>query len=164
MIDLTTAVALAYLVDRFWSKVNKRGDDECWEWTGSLEHGHAGRYGYMRDGRDRIRVTRFSWVLHNGPIPDGMMVCHHCDNPPCVNPRHLFLGTQHDNMVDMHAKHRHPRRVPRKLNDIAAARIRELYAHGMRNKELAEMFGVQPSTITYVVQGRTWGPEARKER
>ena len=90
--------------NRFWVKVDKRSDDECWEWIGCRSNKG---YGWIVDDDSQQMVaSRFSWRLHNGPIPDGMLICHTCDNPPCVNPQHLFLGTKTDNMRDMVAKGR----------------------------------------------------------
>lgn len=92
--------------ERFWAKVDK--GDGCWEWTG----GRANRgYGHVEPVRGQNRSAhRVSWELTNGPIPDGLWVLHRCDNPPCVRPSHLFLGTHADNMRDMEAKGRgkHP--------------------------------------------------------
>jgi hypothetical protein len=95
------------LEERFWEKVAK--GDGCWLWTASL--GSTG-YGQIcvRDEKGQYRQTkahRVSWILTNGPIPGGLQVLHKCDNPPCVNPDHLFLGTAIDNMRDMAAKGRH---------------------------------------------------------
>ena len=89
-------------MERFWAKVDKSGD--CWLWTASkTKEG----YGYFRfDGAMR-KAHRMSWLLTNGEIPEGMLVCHTCDNPSCVNPKHLWLGTNRDNMDDMNAKGRH---------------------------------------------------------
>jgi hypothetical protein len=89
------------LVERFWARVRK--GPECWEFAGPTRKG----YGQLGVGSGRhISAHRISWELANGPIPDGMQVLHTCDNPPCVNPAHLFLGTHQDNMDDMVAKGR----------------------------------------------------------
>ncbi len=93
------------LVDRFWSKFD-RPEHGCWEWRAALhEHG----YGIMGKGprsAGLIRAHRVSWLLFNGPIPDDLEVLHHCDNPKCVRPDHLFLGTQKDNIHDCISKGR----------------------------------------------------------
>lgn len=88
----------APIADRFWAKVEKT--EGCWEWTGSKSRKG---YGQFNEGR----AHRVSWEMHNGPIPEGMFVCHHCDNPPCVRPDHLFIGDNAANMRDAFAKGRH---------------------------------------------------------
>jgi hypothetical protein len=87
---------------RFWRNVQKTAD--CWVWTGARS---GAGYGQININDVLVFTHRFSWELHHGPIPDGLLVCHHCDNPPCCNPAHLFLGTPSDNMVDKIRKGRH---------------------------------------------------------
>jgi hypothetical protein len=92
------------LLERFWSKVNK--SDGCWTWTGSKT---TAGYGLIWNGKDTsapVYVHRLSWELHFGEIPDGLSVCHRCDNPTCVRPDHLFLGTDKDNSDDKITKGR----------------------------------------------------------
>jgi len=93
------------LEQRFWRKVDRRGPDECWPWTGGKT---PCGYGLIRSsGHGHLRQThRVSWILANGSIPRGMCVLHSCDNPPCCNPAHLWLGTHAENMADRDAKGR----------------------------------------------------------
>jgi hypothetical protein len=101
---------------RFWRCVLKKEGDGCWEWVSNRSKaGHGSKrarqrgegYGYfMFNWETKMLAHRYSWELHHGPIPKGMLVCHRCDNPPCVRPDHLFLGTYKDNAHDMVAKGR----------------------------------------------------------
>lgn len=110
--------------DRFWGHVDKSDPEGCWIWTGAMvwsptrrKYGYTTTYGYTfigsrADGSLRmIHAHRLSWMIANGPIPEGMQVLHKCDNPPCVRPDHLFLGTKSDNSKDMVSKGRHGRRT-----------------------------------------------------
>ena len=161
-------------MDRFWSKVNKSG--ECWTWTASSFKDGYGKF-WLR-GRNRY-ANRVSWELAYGVDPGGMMVCHSCDNPPCVRPEHLFLGTQKDNRRDAVAKGRtakgarhgsrtKPHTVPRgerngnaKLTYEIADAIREEYASGdISQWDLARRYGVAQTAISSVINRKTWN---RKE-
>lgn len=90
----------------FWAAVKKT--DGCWEWTGYRRKSKQ-LYGSIMVNAKHMYAHRYSWLLHNGPIPDDMIVCHRCDNPSCVRPDHLFLGTDADNVADMVAKGRNSR-------------------------------------------------------
>lgn len=151
-------------LDRFWAKVDRRGPDECWTWMGSRSPKGYGVLGTIEDGRPAsVRAHRLSYTLNVGPIPVGLMVCHRCDNPPCVNPAHLWVGTASDNQRDAYAK---GRRVspsvtgPRgeaahgaRLTNAAAAQMRAQYAEGARQVDLAAHFGVSQPTVSEVVRG-----------
>jgi hypothetical protein len=110
----------------FWSRVSVAAPDVCWPW---IRYRTKDGYGqFTLYGRLRY-AHRFAWEVTNGPVPEGMEVCHQCDNPPCCNPAHLFLGSQEDNVRDMIAKRRHrppqPSRGERNVNaKLTAARVR----------------------------------------
>lgn len=91
-------------IKSFWNKVEKLRDDQCWKWKAYKNRKGYGRIG-ISAGRC-VNAHRVSWVIHNGAIPQGLFVCHRCDNPECTNPNHLFLGTRQDNINDMVIKKR----------------------------------------------------------
>lgn len=141
-------------IDRFWTKVKKT--DNCWLWTGSIINSGYGRfcvYGHKI-------AHRISWIIHNGEIPKGLWVLHHCDNPPCVNPKHLFLGNARDNTQDMLSKNRN--RVPigekaygAKLTSNDVIDIRKL-GRLQNCAETARKYGVAENTIWRAVNGVSW--------
>lgn len=132
---------------------------DCWEWAGSRNsRGYGQIYSGTRSQSGHVKpalVSRVSWEVHKGPIPEGVAVCHKCDNPPCVNPGHLFLGTRHENNTDMAMKKRTlngERRPQSKLTDMQVDEIRRRYANGdISQRALGEEFGVGQSSVSLIV-------------
>lgn len=149
------------LVDRFWEKVDK--GEGCWEWTANCLKKKDGtkRYGLLgagRRGEGMLYAHRVSWELHNGAIPQGLMVLHRCDNPLCVRPDHLFLGDQTDNMQDMIRKGRGGRTGP-KAGTGAKSTLTKRQIVSMRREgeagvgmgTLSDKYGVCVSTVRNIL-------------
>ena len=136
--------------DWFLSLADRSGD--CWTWMGRRMEGKWD-YGMFRRGPAHVWAYRH-WV---GPIPDGLQVRHYvCDNPPCVNPAHLLLGTHCDNMQDMVDRGRQPRGGRVHTAKLTEDEVREIRASSATNRELAATFGVDKSVISRVRSGKTW--------
>lgn len=142
---------------RFWKSVDKKGENECWNWKSSK---NKKGYGRIHLGMVGTTAHRFSYMINKGEIPEGMFVCHSCDNPGCVNPNHLFLGTNKDNMKDCMDKNRvawGERTKHSKLNNEQVLEIIDLYkTNRYTEKELGLMFGVSFSNIYQIIEGKTW--------
>jgi hypothetical protein len=129
-------------------------DRGCLLWPGGKT-----KRGYGTTGR-RYLAHRVSFAIHKGAIPTGRLVCHSCDNPSCVNPDHLFLGTDAENSADMVKKGRsasRDRHSQAKLTTASATAIRREAADGVPRKELAARYGVSKSTVRSVIVGELWG-------
>jgi hypothetical protein len=147
------------MAPRFWAKV-KRGEG-CWEWQGARNRSGYGLFQLGRRNGGSTLAHRVAWWLHHGTPPDvDVHVCHHCDNPPCCNPAHLFLGTDADNHADKVAKGRQTRGEQIIFAKLTEARVREarrLFATGTHTlADLAERYGVVPATVRRAVEGETW--------
>ena len=146
------------LSERFWAKVNRSSG--CWVWTGAK---NRTGYGIIGHG-PTLRAHRVAYELTFGPIPQGMYVLHSCDNPSCVNPAHLFLGRQADNLQDMKRKgrsNRGERNPSAKLTSRLVSKIRQRYATGnISAAKLGSEFEVSDVQILRIVNGRCWKPWA----
>jgi hypothetical protein len=155
--DHLEARTMPTAAERFWSKVQTAGPSDCWLWVSPRKTPYG--YGLLSMGRGKnIVAHRFSWELHNGPIPDGRWVLHHCDNPPCVNPAHLFLGDNRANYLDSVAKGRDgsgSRQPHARLNAAVVKSIRERYSHPTYAQLAAEL-GVSVRAIRNAVVGDSW--------
>ena len=173
---------------RFWKQVIRAGDDECWLWTGRRHETGHGMF-YVSRSLRTTGAHRFSWILANGPVPDGLWVLHNCpggDNPACVNPRHLWLGTNTDNMRDASAKGQlatgdrsgarlHPERHargdqhwtranPTKLrrgaenpaSKLTPEAVLAIRASSRSQTALAREYGVSQAVVSAVIRRKTW--------
>lgn len=145
-------------VDRFWKYVTKLTEDECWPWDGSISHNG---YGVIYIGRKMMRAHRVSFLIHGGVIPDGLWVCHHCDNRKCCNPKHLYTGTAQDNTDDMVAKgrSRHPKGSEHpcaKMSEAQVEEIKRLLADGVSTGEVAKRFNLRRPHVYQIASGQKW--------
>lgn len=145
----------------------KEDANGCWIWTSALTEGkgRTHKYGWVTFRGQQMGAHRTSWILFKGEIPAGLVICHKCDVPQCVNPDHLFLGTMQDNAQDMVAKGRGPQGVPRrkidgmpigaKLSLDQIQKIKTLRATGLSCQKIADNIGVSQTCIYKIVSGRT---------
>lgn len=144
------------VAERFWSKVTPAGPESCWPWKGCT---NTWGYGVMSRGRKydgTILAHRVAYLLRFGAVPNGLCVCHHCDNRRCVNPAHLFLGTRMDNSGDMKAKKR-ARKGPLSPCKLTSADARYIRSNASRSRiELADQFGVTQGCIFRVLSYKSW--------
>src|SRR5690625_5211179 len=140
-------------VDRFWDQVDRRSDGECWPWLGSVDQGG---YGVFSVRRQATRAHRYAVVLAGRALLASEVVMHSCDNPPCVNPAHLHIGTQADNIADKMAKGRHRALVGvqshrAKLSDADVRKIRELCERGeISQARIGEMYGIGQDQVSRI--------------
>lgn len=145
--------------DRFWQKVQK-SEKGCWPWIACKNSDGYGQFGFRGrvDGAHRV-----SWILSHGELPKGAHVLHKCDNPVCVNPDHLFIGTHQDNMEDRTRKGRsRGRGLPgelsghNKLTNNIVLKIRKLHEQGTSQKQISNQFAIHKATVNDVVLRKTW--------
>lgn len=143
---------------RFWSKVDIRGEDNCWTWTASVRKEKEGYGAFWYKGRHHP-APRIALFLNTGELGDKIrQVCHHCDNPSCCNPKHLFFGTNQENNADKVKKQRHAfgeKTGASSLTDNDVIEIRALAGH-MKQTEIAPLYGVTNYTISDIHRRKTW--------
>lgn len=143
---------------RFWSKVRIRDIDDCWPWMQALRHRRSPYGAFWIKGKTRPS-NRIAYTIANGDIPDSLVVCHSCDNSTCCNPKHLFLGTQQENIQDRDRKNHTAcgkRQHLSKLTSTSVLSIREQYNNGISRESLRKEYQVSYSTIDAIVKRRTW--------
>lgn len=152
---------------RFWSKVDKAGPvpahvpelGPCWVWTKSTDRRGYGRFGLPGRHGGWTYAHRWSWKAAHGAVPPGLCVLHRCDNPPCVRPEHLFVGTHGDNSADKKAKdrsNRGERNGMARLTDDEVRAARELRSQGMTYAEIAQQLGRSLHPVWRAASGRGW--------
>lgn len=146
------------LIDRFWVKVKKGKPDECWAWLFGVDNNGYGQFSV--NGRP-VKAHRVAWMIVNGEIKNGLHCLHKCDNPICVNPSHLFLGTHAENMKDMTEKGRnfipHGELCPlHKLTNEQVLEIRRLCKSGLTNKAIAKRFKIDKTHVYQIKAFRIW--------
>ena len=149
------------LIDLFWSKVDKRTEDECWEWTSCKNSKGYGRFGPARTRGLSGMSHRVSYLIKYGTIPLGWLVCHRCDNPGCVNPQHLFLGTPQDNTDDMKKKGRmnRNRRLFGELHSGAKLTTPDIISIRADNRSLAivgRSYGISKTHVRDIKLKKSW--------
>lgn len=155
------------LIKRFLIKISPENENGCMEWLGWK---NSGGYGKFSIYKKYITAHRFSYLYFIGHLPDEMCVCHHCDNPGCVNPKHLFLGTRSENMKDMANKGRHPNKkgipltidnrgsnhVFAKLDEAKVKDIKIKLSKGIKGSIIAREYGVVEQIIYEIKNNKNW--------
>lgn len=141
--------------ERFWAKI-VRAKEGCWDWRGA-KHPHGYGLLFRKRGERPAAAHRLSYEIHFGPIPPNMRVCHRCDNPPCNNPEHLFLGTAKDNTRDMIEKGRVARGERIASAKLSASDVLRIRSDTRTQKAIAADYGVRRQTISKLKSGKRWG-------
>jgi hypothetical protein len=144
------------LPERFWKRVDKRSDNECWDWKGGTNPRFG--YGALGVGHRTVTAHRVSWRLHFGRIPKGMHVLHKCDRPCCVAPHHLFLGTHAENMRDKEAKGRANQPIGERNSStkLIPEEVLAIRSSPDSHKTIAKRFNISPANVCLIKTRRIW--------
>jgi hypothetical protein len=147
-------------IKRFWSKVDRRGMDACWEWQGAVyKPSNHGAFN-IRPGR-QVVASRISYYLAHNTDPGERFVCHACDNPRCMNPRHFFLGAQADNMDDCRRKGRTPRGETHGRHKLTCEQVEAIRAHDGTCKAPGAVFGISAAQVCLIRSRKKWKHNAQ---
>lgn len=145
-----------YDIARFFSKVNVQPSMEnCWEWIAPSIGGHMG-YGSFSVGPKRIYAHRFAYEYFHGPIPDGLIIRHRCDNPACVNPWHLETGTHHDNVLDRVIRQRSSRGSHNGRAKLTEDQVLDIFHDPRPATHIAEDYGIDHTSVRNIKNGKNW--------
>lgn len=139
-----------HYINLFEKKFKKHEDDSCWIWEASFfKHNRGFKYGAFGVGKKTYPAHRFSYMAYIGDIPEKLLVCHTCDNPSCVNPKHLFLGTYKDNNIDKINKGRGGKKLtPEKIMEIRNATL--------STRKIADVYSISQGTVMKILQRKIW--------
>jgi hypothetical protein len=157
-------------ISKFWKMVDKQGEDDCWNWLGMTDRYGYGKFNVTRNRKSiTIRAHRASFELNKGIDPKDMLVCHTCDHPLCVNPKHLFLGTWSSNMTDKAIKGRgnasHGENNPAaKLTTENVIAIKAMRGRGETLRSIAEAFGITDAHVHRIASGKRWNKVGNGKR
>jgi predicted XRE-type DNA-binding protein len=140
-------------IERFWNKVNITSDDECWNWTASTK---TNGYGQFKCNNQTYRTHRFAWMITQGYIPEGLLICHRCDNRLCCNPNHLFVGTHTDNMQDRAIKNRRSKLRRTHSIKLTDDQIREIRKSKLKQKDIAKRFDISQGQVSKILNRKRW--------
>lgn len=152
--------------DRFNERYKKCGKRSCWEWLGKRGKNGYGLFYMIRPPRKTFHAHRVAWAMHNDrDIPDGMMICHTCDNRGCVNPAHLYLGTGYDNNSDTVKRNRANRKIGSECSwsKLTEENVRHIINSNQKQRVLAERYGIDQSTVSQIKAGLRWKHLHRKQ-
>lgn len=141
------------IMERLWSKTKLNEKTGCLEWTGFVQ-----RYGRIfYNGKSHL-AHRVAWEITYGEIPENLVVCHHCDNPKCVNPKHLFIGTQTDNVADRERKGRNIVQKGEKCGTakLTEEQVKEILKSKLSLTKCAKLYGVTPQAISMIRNRKNW--------
>ena len=149
-------------IKRFWSKVDRKGSDDCWMWLGYTHLPNKcgqiyGGFGLSQNGKNVAwRAHRLAWMLTNGPIPEGKVIMHTCDVPLCCNPAHLRAATQAENLADRGRKGRTAKGSQQGASKLTESQVRLIKQSMLTTTTLAKQFGVHYTTVLKIRQGVNW--------